>query len=266
MSISEISLFLETLAPLDFQEDYDNCGLILGERSEACRGILVSLDTTEAVIQEAVQRNCNLVISHHPLIFHGLKQINAETGTGLTVMAAIRHGVAVFAMHTNLDNVLSGVNGAMADKLGLVNRRLLLQKPGSGSGKRGEPGSGLIGELSDPVSEKEFLAGVREKFGVPVIRHSQLTGRPVKRVALCGGAGSFLIINALLGKADFFITADIRYHEFFDADGKLVLADIGHYESEQFTTDLLHDAIQKKFPNFAVLKAGTATNPVHYYL
>ncbi|MEO6963922.1 MAG: Nif3-like dinuclear metal center hexameric protein [Puia sp.] len=266
MNISEIILFLETLAPLDFQEDYDNCGLILGEGGEPCLGMLISLDTTEAVILEAVQRNCNLVISHHPLIFHGLKQINAATGTGRTIMAAIRHGVAVFAMHTNLDNVLSGVNGAMADQLGLVNRRLLLRKPGSGPGNRGEQGSGLLGELSDLIGEKEFLARVREKFGIPAIRHSRLTGRPVKRVALCGGAGSFLIINALLGKADFFITADIRYHEFFEADGKLVLADIGHYESEQFTVDLLHDAIQKKFPNFAVLKAGAATNPVHYYL
>ncbi|MDP4130063.1 MAG: Nif3-like dinuclear metal center hexameric protein [Bacteroidota bacterium] len=265
MKIADISSFLETLAPLAFQEDYDNCGLLLGNAEDDCRGILISLDTTEAIISEAVQKSCNLVISHHPLIFRGLRQVNPRTATGRTVMAAIQKQVAVCAIHTNLDNVLTGVNGAIADKLGLMNRRLLLPKPAQIRAGI-VPGSGLFGELPESLSEKQFLELLQAQFRIPVIRHSMLTGKPVRRVALCGGAGSFMITNALHEGADFFVTSDIRYHEFFEAEGRLVITDIGHYESEQFTQDLLHDAILKKFPNFAVLKAGAATNPVHYYL
>ncbi len=264
MKISEITCFLETLAPLVLQEDYDNSGLIVGSAGEDCQNALISLDTTEAIIEEAVHKGCNLVISHHPLIFRGLKQVNRSTGTGRAIIKAIKNGVSVYAIHTNLDNVLAGVNGTIADKLGLVNRRFLLPK--MDSGKEGIPGSGLIGEMPEPLSEKQFLDQIRQQFRIPVIRHSSLTGRPVRRVALCGGAGSFLITNALSAEADFFITADIRYHEFFEAQGQLVIADIGHFESEQFSIDLLYNAILNKFPNFAVLKAGTATNPVHYYL
>ena len=264
MKIRQITRHLESLAPLAFQEDYDNSGLILGDADEDCRGVMISLDVTEEVLEEAQQKGCNLLISHHPLIFRGLKQISRETGTGRSIISAIKKGIAVYAIHTNLDNVLPGVNSAIAGKLGLENIRFLLPK--SVAGAEGTAGSGLIGELREPMDEKEFLALLQQQFRIPAIRHTVLTGRPVSRVALCGGAGSFLITSALSGNADFFITADIRYHEFFGAEGKLVMADIGHYESEQFTIGLIHDAILKKFTNFAVLKAGAATNPVHYYL
>ena len=263
MKISDITRFLESLAPLRFQEDYDNCGLLLGSAETNCRGVMISLDATEEVIEEAGKRGCNLVVSHHPLIFRGIKQISNESGTGRAIIAAIRNEISVYAIHTNLDNILPGVNSAIAGKLGLENLRFLLPK--SGKGLEGIAGSGLIGELPEPMGEELFLQLLQRQFRIPLIRHTALTGRLVHRVALCGGAGSFLITNALSAKADFFVTADIRYHEFFEAEGKLVMADIGHYESEQYTTDLLFDAILKKFPNFAVLKAGAATNPVHYY-
>jgi len=263
MKISNITLFLESLAPLSFQEDYDNCGLLLGSAETDCRGVMISLDATEEVIEEAGKRGCNLVISHHPLIFRGIRQISNESGTGRAIISAIKNEIAVYAIHTNLDNILLGVNSAIAGKLGLENLRFLLPKTGKGT--EGIAGSGLVGELSEPMGEEPFLRLLQRQFRIPLIRHTALTGKPVHRVALCGGAGSFLITNALSAKADFFVTSDIRYHEFFEAEGKLVMADIGHYESEQYTTDLLFDAILKKFPNFAVLKAGAATNPVHYY-
>jgi len=265
MKISDIALFLESLAPLDLQEDYDNCGLLLGSAETDCSGALISLDTTEAVIEEAAEKGCNLVVSHHPLIFRGIKQVSPETGTGRAIISAIRKNIAVYAIHTNLDNVMPGVNSAIAARLGLENLRFLLPKTAKDTKEEMVAGSGLIGELPEAVGETEFLKLLQRQFRIPLIRHTALTGKPVHRVALCGGAGSFLITNALSAKADFFVTSDIRYHEFFEAEGKLVMADIGHYESEQYTTDLLFDAILKKFPNFAVLKAGAATNPVHYY-
>jgi dinuclear metal center YbgI/SA1388 family protein len=279
MKISDITLFLESLAPPAFQEDYDNCGLLLGSADADCSGVLISLDTTETVIEEAAEKECNLVVSHHPLIFRGIKRIGPETGAGRTIISAIKKNIGVYAIHTNLDNVLPGVNSEIARRLGLENLRFLLPKrvrdteentensqTDSQENRTGRTaGSGLVGELPEPVEEQEFLRLLKQRFRIPLIRHTALSGRPVRRVAVCGGAGSFLITSALSIGADFFITADIRYHEFFEAEGKLVMADIGHYESEQYTTDLLFDAILKKFPNFAVLKAGTATNPVHYY-
>jgi dinuclear metal center YbgI/SA1388 family protein len=266
MKIADITQFLGNFAPLFFQEDYDNSGLLLGTAEEDCRGALICLDTTEAIVREAVNKGCNLVISHHPLIFHGLKQINGDTGTGRAVIAAIKKEVAVYAIHTNLDNVLPGVNTTIAGKLGLVNQRFLLPKMDSIKEGQRNAGSGLAGELAEPLGEKQFLHLLQQQFRIPVIRHSPLTGKTVRKVAVCGGAGSFLITNALSSGADFFITSDIKYHEFFGAEEQLVIADIGHYESEQFAIDLLYDAILEKFPNFAVLKAGSATNPVHYYL
>jgi dinuclear metal center YbgI/SA1388 family protein len=261
MKISEITCHLESLAPLRYQEDYDNCGLLLGSPESNCSGVLISLDTTEAVIEEAVERGCNLVVSHHPLIFRGIKRISEGTEGGMAIISALRNNIAVYAIHTNLDNVLPGVNSAIAHKLGLENLRFLLPKENA----QGRAGSGLVGDLPQAPGEEQFLQLLQRQFRIPLIRHTALTGKPVRCVALCGGAGSFLITNAISANADFFITADIRYHEFFEAEGRLVMADIGHYESEQYTTDLLFDAILKKFPNFAVLKAGTPTNPVHYY-
>jgi dinuclear metal center YbgI/SA1388 family protein len=261
MKIFEIIQHLEFLAPPDFQEEYDNSGLITGETSVECTGVLVSLDSSVELVQEAIQKKCNLIVSHHPLIFRPIRRIQSENATGRALIAAIKADITIYAIHTNLDNVISGVNGAIADQLGLVNRKLMLLKTGLESA-----GSGLIGELDKPITEKELLKQLKTKFGLSVIRHSSLTGKQVNRIALCGGAGSFLISNALQQNADFFISSDLKYHEFFAAEGKMVIADIGHFESEQFTIDLLCQVILEKFPNFAVLKSGTITNPVNYYI
>jgi dinuclear metal center YbgI/SA1388 family protein len=365
MTIAEIISFLESVAPPSLQESYDNSGLLLGNETWECSGAMVSLDTTEAVIAEAVEKKCNLIISHHPIIFSGLKKIREKNWLEQTVIAAIKANIAIYAIHTNLDNVLHGVNAGIADQLGLINRRILAPRAGTleklfvyvplghaeavrnaifmaGGGHIGnysecsfssegigtfsagdgahpfagkpgkrhsepelrievvfpaakrkqilepmirahpyeevaydiislanpqaEIGSGMIAELTEPTNEDQFLNRLKAIFNIPVIRHSSLNGRLVQKIALCGGAGSFLIPNALDAGADFYITSDLKYHEFFQAEGRLVLADIGHYESEQFTVDLLIEILSKKYPTFAVQKTTGITNPVRYFL
>lgn len=365
MQIADITSYLESLAPLSLQEHYDNAGLLTGNGSWNCTGIICSLDATEAVVQEAIDNKCNLVVSHHPIIFGGLKKINGKNYVEKAVITAIKNDIALYAIHTNLDNVIQGVNGKMADKLSLQNRSVLAPKEstlkklytfvpvaeaekvraaifeagaghignysecsfgveGTGTFKGGEGtdpfvgnpgerhyekelkievifpawlqgrvvkallaahpyeevaydivslanehaglGSGLVGELPAPMDEKEFLALLKQAFELTVIRHTPLMGRPVKKVALCGGAGSFLVSKALAAKADVYITGDMKYHEFFDANDRMLITDIGHFESEQFTTELLAAVLQEKFPNFAVLKSKVRTNPVHYFL
>ncbi len=261
MKIKNVINHLESFAALEYQEEYDNSGLITGDPETECTGVLVSLDCTEGLISEAVDKNCNLIVSHHPLIFRPIRRITPENMTGRTIIAAIRAGITVYAIHTNLDNILEGVNARIADKLGLINRELLFPKNNNPS-----LGSGLIGNLKIPLSAEGLLKHLKQTFHVPVVKHSPVIEKTISRVALCGGAGSFLISNALQAKADFFITADIRYHEFFGGEGKMVIADIGHFESEQFTVDLLHEIIVNKFRNFAVLKSGIITNPVNYYI
>ncbi len=233
MKIRDIIQHLESFAPTKYQEDYDNSGLIAGDSNAECGGILVSLDCTEELIREALEKKCNLIVSHHPLIFRPLRNIKMEDGIGKALIAAIRNDITLYAIHTNLDNMIGGVNARIADKIGLINRKILIPKT-----EDGNIGSGLIGDLKNRVSGEQLLGLLKERFRIPVIRHSPLTGKPVSRLALCGGAGSFLISNALQESADFFISADIRYHEFFEAEGKMVIADIGHFESEQFTMDL----------------------------
>lgn len=364
MQIQEIISLLEKTAPAKLQEDYDNAGLITGDPGTNCTGVIVTLDATEEVIKEAIEKKANLVVAHHPIVFRGLKKLNGKNYVERAVILAIKNDIAVYAIHTNLDNVIGGVNGRIADKLGLENRRVLLPKQGylqklavfvpqadkeklmdalfvagAGSigkysecsfsmmgtgtfnagadanphvGKAGErhaeqeerlevifpdwlssavlkamraahpyeeiaydlyrlenawqdTGSGLIGELTEPVDEEEFLQKISGLFGIPVIRHTPLRGQKLKKIAVCGGAGSFLTHAAIAAGADCYLTADIKYHEFFDADNRLILCDIGHFESEQFTSDLLVDILRENFPNFAVLKTGVKTNPVCYF-
>ena len=365
MKIQDITNFLETVAPPGLQENYDNAGLLTGCGTWGCSGIITTLDATEEVVHQAIAKQCNLIVAHHPIIFGGLKKINGNNYVEKAVIAAIKNDIAIYAIHTNLDNVLQGVNGKMADLLGLVNRKVLQPKKGqlkklvtyvplqqaelvraalfkAGGGQAGsysecsfntqgegtfkggegthpfagtpgrrhtEPevkiemvfpawlekdiykalvaahpyeevaydvlslenlypfiGSGLVGELANEIEEEGFLVLVKKVFGLKVIRHTPLTGRAVRKVALCGGAGSFLISAAVASGADFYITGDVKYHEFFDANGRLVIADIGHYESEQFTIDLLFDILKVKFPTFAVQKSGVKTNPVNYFV
>jgi dinuclear metal center YbgI/SA1388 family protein len=364
MRISDVLACLENIAPVTYQESYDNAGLLTGASSWTCSGVLVTLDCTEEVLKEAHANGCNLVVAHHPILFSGLKKLNGKTYVERAIIFAIKHDIAIYAIHTNLDNVVSGVNAMIADKLGLVNRLVLEPKKntlrklftfvpghaaeklrnalfGTGAGMIGNysecsfntegqgtfkaaeganpyvgeigsrhtedevkvevvfparlqdklvtamraahpyeevafdivdlvnphpgVGSGLVGYLESPVDEEGFLKHVRRVFGVGCIRHTRLLGKPVKKVAVCGGAGSFLRFSALTQGVDFFITADMKYHEFFDAEDRMVIADIGHWESEQFTTDLLLDILRQKFPTFALLKSKVDTNPVKYF-
>ncbi len=365
MQIIDIINVLEAKAPLPLQESYDNAGLITGSPAWECTGILCTLDATEAVIAEARSRGCNLVVAHHPIVFSGLKKINGKNYVEKAVICSIKHDVAIYAIHTNLDNILDGVNSRIADRLGLINRQILLPKPGqlmklfsfvpvnqaakirqalfdAGAGNIGEysetsfntdgigtfkgsattkpfvgepgklhheketrielvfpaylrnivintlikkhpyeevaydiislsndyqsVGSGLLAELPEPLTEEGFFHMLKTSFNLSVIRHTPFLGKNIKKVAVCGGSGSFLIEKALKTGADIYISADIKYHEFFDANNQLVIADIGHWESEQFTTDLLLEILQAKFPTFAVLKSGIKTNPVNYFL
>jgi len=261
MKISDIIDHLESIAPGYYQEEYDNSGLITGDISAECSGILVSLDCTEEIVKEAYEKKCNLIVSHHPLIFRPIRRIDPSNETGRTLMAAIKSDITIYAIHTNLDNIISGVNATIADRLDLINREILLPKAGESA-----VGSGMIGDLRKAIPERQLLKDLQVQFNIPVIRHSPLTGKPVSRVALCGGSGSFLISSALQKGAGFFISADIKYHAFFEGVKEMVIADIGHYESEQYTIGLLCQVILKKYPNFAVLKSGIVTNPVNYYI
>jgi dinuclear metal center YbgI/SA1388 family protein len=365
MKIKEIINFLEQIAPSEFQENYDNCGLISGDSNWECSGVLVTLDCTDEVIVEAKAKGCNIVVTHHPIIYRAIKKISPNDYVGKAIIAAIKNDIAIFAIHTSLDNVLHGVNGKIAEILGVEKTRVLDPKMGilkkmytfmptayvkkisealfeAGAGNIGaysevgftvegiggfkpgidanpfvgnigerhhEPetkleviypkhlenkivaalinnhpyeevaydlisidnvddkiGAGLIGELPTPITEKDFLQLLKDKFCLKVIKHTPFLNKPIKKVAICGGAGSFLINKARAVGADIFISADIKYHEFFDANNELLIADIGHFESEQFTINLLFDILQKKYTKFAVLKAVTRTNPLNYFI
>jgi dinuclear metal center YbgI/SA1388 family protein len=265
MQIGQITQALENWAPISYQEDYDNCGLLVGNISTECVGVLCSLDCTEAVIDEAIQKGCNLIVSHHPIIFKGIKQFDENNYVARTVLKAIQHNIALYAIHTNLDSILDGVNKTLADALHLENRQILAPKPGI-LDKNGIPiGSGLIGELPLETEEAEFLQWVKEKLKLSVIKHTHLTKKPLKIIALCGGSGSFLIGAAKAQGADCFITSDLKYHDYFEADGRLLLLDIGHGESEQWVSDLIVAYLTGKFPTFAVLQSLVCTQPITYF-
>ena len=260
MTIHHIISTLEAIAPPNLQESYDNAGLIVGDPNTPLHGVLFCLDSTESIVDEAVRRGCNLIVAHHPIVFRGLKRLNGANYIERTVIKAIRENVAIYAIHTNLDNVhLQGVNRKIAEKSGLLETRVLSPKPGAE-----HIGAGLIGRLARPMEEQDFLRHVKLAMQTDCVRHTALRGVPVSKVAVCGGSGSFLLSDALRAGADAFVTADFKYHEFFDAEGRLVIADIGHYESEQFTIELLFDIIREKFPTFALHLTEQSTNPVYY--
>jgi len=229
MQIKDIVTHLESIAPLYLQESYDNSGLLVGDSAAEVKGVLVCLDSTPEVIDEAVEKGCNLVISHHPIIFGGLKQLTGSNYIEQTVINAVRNDVAIYAIHTNLDNVLSkGVNGRIAERMGLTNTRPLLQKSDSTDL---DHGAGVIGDLPGDMAEAEFLAHLKTSMGVEVVRHTVLLDNKVQKVAVCGGSGSFLLGEAIAAGAEVFVTGDFKYHQFFDADGKIVIAYVGHFES-----------------------------------
>lgn len=261
MTVQNILSILEAIAPPYLQESYDNAGLIVGDPAAEVTGVLFCLDSTEAVVDEAISLGCNLVVAHHPIVFRGLKRLNGATYIERTVMKAVRENVAIYAIHTNLDNVhRQGVNAKIAEKIGLMDTRILSPKSGADL----EVGAGLLGRLPQPMAERDFLLHVKAVMQTDCVRYTALRGKPVETVAVCGGAGSFLLSDALRAGADAFVTADFKYHEFFDAEGRLVIADIGHYESEQFTIELLYGIIREKIPTFALHLTKQQTNPVHY--
>jgi dinuclear metal center YbgI/SA1388 family protein len=264
MQIGQITQALENWAPIPFQEDYDNCGLLVGSPDTICKGVLCSLDCTEAVIDEAIEKGCNLIVSHHPIIFKGIKQFDNNNYVSRTVLKAIQNNIALYAIHTNLDSIIDGVNKSLADRLHLENRRILAPKPEFRDQNGKEIGSGLIGELPLETDEIEFLKWVKEKFNLSVLKHTPLTGKTLKNIALCGGSGSFLINNAKAQGVDCFITSDLKYHDFFEADGRLLLVDIGHGESEQWVSELIVAYLTGKFPTFAVLQSLVCTQPITY--
>lgn len=364
MTVNEVAKILEELAPLDHAEDFDNVGLLVGDRQMEVTGILVTLDTLETVVDEALAKGCNLIVSFHPIIFSGLKKITGSDYVERTVLKAIRHNIAIYSPHTALDNVPNGVNGKICEVLGLRDPKILIPKKGSikklttyvpheaaeqlkaalfaaGAGNIGhysgcsfsvegtgsfipgeksnptigsigkthlEPetqlhltyaarnesrilaalfkshpyeevayelhpldnanqnlGMGMIGNLAQPMDEKAFLEDVKTKMQATCVRHSNLLGKPIKKVAVLGGSGAFAIKAALQQGADALVTADLKYHQFYQAEEKMLLLDIGHFETEQFTKNLLVDYLTKKIANFAVSLSESVTNPINYY-
>lgn len=263
MQIKTITSYLESIAPLSLQEEYDNSGLIIGNEDALVNGVLICLDCTEAVVYEAIKKKCNLIIAHHPIVFRGLKKITGKNYVERTVLKAIQNNISIYAIHTNLDNVSQGVNRRICDKLGLEKCTFLLPShKGEGLGVRS--GSGMMGALGKPMAEAAFLNKVKKIMKAASLRHTALLGKKVTKVAVCGGSGSFLLDDAIAAGADIFVTSDFKYHQFFDADNKLVIADIGHYESEQFTKELIRDLLKQKFPIFAPHLSEINTNPVNY--
>jgi len=363
MKIKDITNYLESIAPLSLQESYDNAGLITGNKNTEITGVLVTLDTIPEVIDEAIEMNANLIISHHPIIFKGLKKINGANYIEQTIIKAIKNDIAIYAVHTNLDNISEGVNAILCNKLGLINCKPLLPKKNqlrklvtfvpqnhiekvreaifvAGAGQIGnydncsfnaegigtfragkntnpfvgeknklhkEPeirfetvfpyylekkiinalteahpyeevaydiytlnnkykktGAGMIGETKTEISEIDFLKKIKKTLKTGTIKHTNRLNKPIKKVALCGGSGSFLLKHAIQQKADIYISADFKYHEFFDADNKILIADAGHFETEQFTKELIFDILTKKFNNFACFLSKVNTNPINY--
>ena len=258
MTIKNVSDYLEKIAPLDQAEDFDNVGLLIGNETTEVKGVLVTLDTLEETINEAIKKKCNLIISFHPIIFTGLKKINGNSYVERVVLKAIQNNIAIYATHTALDNSRVGVSAKMCEVLGLENYHVLLPKEDDNIGM------GMIGDLPKPMLEEDFLKFTKKTFKTNGIRFSNKTGKYIKKVAVLGGSGSFAISNAIQEKADVYISADFKYHDFFKAEGKILLIDVGHYESEQFTKNLLVEYLTKKFTSFAVILSEKSTNPIYY--
>ena len=260
VKIKEVLSALEKFAPLPLQESWDNAGLQVGLTEAEVSGALLCLDVTEKIIDEAVSKGCNLVVSHHPLLFRGLKTISNLTDVQRTVMKAIEQKVCVVSMHTNMDNAKGGVNFRIAEKLGLKNVAFMsVKKVGDV-----ECGNGVIGILEEPMAADDFVLKVKKTFDVECALTNELLQRPVSRVAICGGAGDFLLDEAVTAGADVFITGEMHYHQYFGYEQKIQICVIGHYQSEQFTTEVFRDIIQKECPGVRMEIAETCTNPIYY--
>ena len=257
MKLREIMTALERLAPLRLQDEWDNSGLQVGFPDTEIRRVLVCLDITETVVEEAVARKCNLIVSHHPLLFKALRQVSDATYQQRCVVRALSAGVSIYSAHTSLDNAPGGVNHKIAERLGLQNLRWLSPREDA------DGGAGLVGELPQPEADVEFLARLKQLFGVQCLRHSAPGGREIRRVALCGGAGAFLLGDAIRAGADCFLSGEFHYHDYFE-NGGVLLAELGHYQSEQFTQDLLLEYLSANCPGLEIVKTELDTNPICY--
>lgn len=265
MKTGEVIKWLDATFHPEYQEDYDNAGFLLGDSASDYRGALVALDLTPAVVDEAVRLGLSLIVTHHPFIFTGVKRLTDGSETGRMVMTLAKNDICVYAAHTNLDNLPWGVSGVLAQKLGLRNCHILKGMDGV---QDGSIGAGMVGDLDEPLGVEVFLTRVKEVIGIPFVRVSQQTHRgpaaQVRRVALCGGSGAEFIGDALRAGADIYLTADLKYHDFQRTDGRMLLADIGHYESEQFAKDIIFRAMSEKFCNFACRISETQQGIVNY--
>jgi dinuclear metal center YbgI/SA1388 family protein len=261
ITVGDIIKVLEEFAPLNLQESYDNAGLVVGNKEAPATGVLLALDVTEAVIQEALELGYNTVVTHHPLIFNGLKKINGKSDLERCLILAVKNNLNLYASHTNMDSVRGGVNERMAEKLGLT-ETMFLNVTASGSS---EAGLGMVGELPLPISEKTFLTLVKNTFRCERLRHSALKDRQIKRIALCGGSGASFLTTAIQKGADAFLTGEGKYNDFFSQTKEILFVDAGHYETEQFTKEIFFELISKNFPTFAVRISTAEANPVHYF-
>lgn len=265
MKIKDVLMFLEEIAPLHLQESYDNAGLICGDSNNEVTGITVCLDALESIVDEAVSNGSNLIIAHHPIIFKGLKRINGNNYIERTIIKAIKNDIAIYAIHTNLDNVyLHGVNTKFAQKIGLTDVKVLAPKSIFDSTSH-QNGAGAIGRLDVPMKTLDFLEHIKNSMKISTFKHTALCKEFISKVALCGGSGSFLLDTAISLDADVYISSDFKYHEYFDANDKIIILDIGHYESEKFTIDLLYDLLINNFTTFATHYTKNNTNPIKYY-
>ena len=260
VKIKEVLSALERFAPLPLQESWDNAGLQLGLTETEVSGALLCLDVNERIVDEAMAKGCNLIVSHHPLLFRGLKTISNLTDVQRTVMRAIQQGIAVVSMHTNMDNARGGVNFKIAQKLNLQNVTFFAQKQVDGI----EAGSGVVGELPEPMAADDFVIAVKKAFDVECAMCNELLRRPIKRVAICGGAGDFLLDEAIKNQADAFITGEMHYHQYFGYEQQIQICVIGHYQSEQYTAEIFEEIIQKECPGVKTCIAETCTNPILY--
>lgn len=261
MKIKDIVCALGQFAPLPLQDSFDNAGLQVGLTEAEVTGALLCLDVTEAVVDEAIALGYNLIVSHHPLIFRGFKSLTGANYVERCVMKAIKHDIVVYSAHTNLDNAVNGVNYKMAEKIGLQIISFLESKTDC------EPlqaGAGVVGVLPKAEKDRPFLQRIKQIFHVGCVKHTALNGRMIQKVALCGGAGAFLIEEAIETGADVFITGEIKYHDYFGHGDDILLAEIGHYESEQYTKEIFQQLIREQFPEVPVRMTEVNTNPINY--
>ncbi|MBQ9253207.1 MAG: Nif3-like dinuclear metal center hexameric protein [Bacteroidales bacterium] len=260
-TIKEIIDCLEEVAPLDWQEDYDNAGLIVGNPLAECKGVLVCLDVFSSTVEEAIKKGCNLIVSHHPFIFHSLKKFPYERETTKILSLAMKNDISIYATHTNMDSSFEGVNFVLAKVLGLQN---LTRLQTSSNEDKNYLGCGAIGELEKKTKAKEFLLQVKEKLSLKSIRYSGDIEKEIQKIGICGGSGTSFMQDAIENHCDCYLTGDIKYHDFLNSESRIIAADIGHYESEQFIKQRIIEIISKKISNFANLFISEQENRVKF--